>query len=126
MSDPNIETDIDHPYQADAAPVPYDTQEEGVLIFEAMTGEEAEVVRATLSSAGIPIYQSGDTTNPYFGNIDGTIDKAWVHRIYVAPSNFEAARALLGAAFPTEAELTAEEEADPTTLEEAEARVRNA
>ena len=102
-----------------------DTHGDPVLIFEAATGEEAEVIRATLSAAGIPTYQPGETANPYFGAIDGNIDSAWTHHLYVAPSNVEAARALLSASNPTEAELVAEEEADPTTLEEAEARVRN-
>ena len=103
-----------------------DPHADPVLIFEAATGEEAEMIRATLSAAGIPTYQPGDTANPYFGAIDANVDSIWMHHLYVAPSNVEAARALLSAATPTEEELIAEEEADPTTLEEAEARVRNA
>ncbi len=128
MSDSFTDEPLENPdvTAASDAPGADESQEDAVLIFEASTGEEAEVVRATLAAAGIPIYQSGDTSNPYFGNIDGTIDSAWVHHIYVSPSNAEAARAMLSASAPTEAELTAEEEADPTTLEEAEARVRNA
>jgi hypothetical protein len=51
---------------------------------------------------------------------------AWSDGIYVAPSNIEAARAILNAPPLTEAELMAAAEADPTTLEEAEKNARNA
>lgn len=102
-----------------------DLHADPVLIFEAATGEEAEIIRATLTAAGIPTFQPGDTANPFFGVTDNA-DSVWMHHLYVAPSNVEAARALLSASTPTEAELIAEEEADPTTLEEAEERVRNA
>lgn len=110
---------------ADTAPA-NDLHADPVLIYEAVTGEEANVVRTTLASAGIATFQPGDTANPYFGAIDANVDSVWMHHIYVAPSNVEAARALLNAAVPTEEELAAEAEADPTTLAEAEARVRNA
>jgi hypothetical protein len=103
-----------------------DPHADPVLIYAAASGEEAEVIRATLAAAGIPTFQPGDTANPYFGAIDANVDSVWMHHLYVAPSDAEAARAVLSAATPTEDELTAEEEADPTTLEEAEARVRNA
>jgi len=97
-----------------------------VLVYEAATTEESDMIRATLAAAGIPTFQPGGSANPYFGAIDANVDSVWMHHLYVAPSNAEAARALLSAASPTEEELIAEEEADPTTLEEAEARVRNA
>ena len=103
-----------------------DSHAEPVLISEAATSEESEIIRATLAAAGIPTFQPGDSANPYLGAIDANVDSIWMHHIYVAPSNVEAARALLNADSPTEEELIAEEEADPTTLEEAEARVRNA
>jgi hypothetical protein len=103
-----------------------DPHADPVLIYEASTGEEAEMIRATLAAAGIPTFQPGDTANPYFGAIDANVDSVWMHHLYVAPSNVEAARALLNTSAPTEEELIAEEEADPTTLEEAEARARNA
>ncbi|MCW3101134.1 MAG: putative prokaryotic signal transducing protein [Chthonomonadaceae bacterium] len=103
-----------------------DPHADPVLIYEASTGEEAEMIRATLAAAGIPTFQPGDTANPYFGAIDANVDSVWMHHLYVAPSNVEAARALLNTSAPTEEELIAEAEADPTTLEEAEARARNA
>jgi hypothetical protein len=111
---------------AAGVPAANDSHADPVLIYEAATSEEAEMIRATLAAAGIPTFQPGDTVNPYFGAIDANVDSVWMHHLYVAPSNVEAARALLGASEPTEAELIAEEEADPTTLAEAEARVRNA
>ena len=103
-----------------------DPHADPVLIYEATTGEEADTIRATLAAAGIRTYQPGNTANPYLGAIDSNVDSVWMHHLYVAPSNVEAARALLSASSPTEEELIAEEEADPTTLEEAEARARKA
>ncbi len=97
-----------------------------VLIFVPGTNEEAEVVRATLEAAGIrATFQSG-TINPYFGALDTPMRDAAGMGIFVAPSQVEAARLLLSEEAPTEEELAAEEAADPKTLEEAEAEVRNA
>ena len=93
-----------------------------VLIFQAATNEEVEVVRATLEASGITAILKTQTVHPYMGAIDATVGSMWQHGIYVSPSDAEAARAILNAPAPTEEELTAEEEADPTTLAEAEAR----
>lgn len=108
---------------ADAAPA-NDPHAEPVLIYDAASAEEADVVRATLAAAGIRVFQPGDTADPYFGAIDANVDSVWMHHLYVAPSDAEAARAVLSASAPTEEELAAEAAADPTTLEEAEARVQ--
>jgi hypothetical protein len=97
-----------------------------VLIFNAGTHEEAEVVRATLDAAGIATSMQGNTINPYMGALDAPMSDTAAMGIYVPPSQVEAAKAILTAPAPTEEELTAEEEADPRTLEEAEAAVKNA
>ncbi len=97
-----------------------------VLIFKAATNEEAEVVRATLEAAGIAATLQGNVINPYFGAMDAPMRDAAAMGIFVVPSQVEAARAVLTMPPPTEEELAAEEEADPKTLEQAEAEVRNA
>ncbi len=97
-----------------------------VLIFNAASNEEAEVVRATLEAAGIAATTQGMVINPYFGAMDAPMRDAAAMGIYVPPSQVEAAKAVLTMPPPTEEELAAEEEADPKTLEQAEAEVRNA
>lgn|GEM_PF-1880763 len=116
----------DNPDVAAAAAIPEGaaSQEEPVLVFDAPTGEEAEVVRATLEAAGIPAILGSPTVNPVVGALDPMVDTEWTHGVFVSPSNLEAARAILNAASPTEEELAAEEEEDPTTLAEAEARIK--
>src|SRR4051812_27079229 len=86
-----------------------DSNADLVLVYEAATTEESDMIRATLAAAGIPTFQPGGSANPYFGAIDANVDGVWMHHLYVAPSNAEAARALLSAASPTEEELIAEE-----------------
>src|SRR5262249_7785540 len=105
-----------------------------VAVFTANSYAEAEVVHATLQSAGLnPVIYSSDTGPdrmmpfPSPGRlILPTPGDTWTAAVLVSPANVEAARALLDAPVPTEEELTAEEEADPVKLEEAEARVKNA
>jgi hypothetical protein len=99
------------------------SQQEPVLVYDAPTGEEAEVVRATLEASGIPAILGSATVNSVVGALDPLVDTEWTHGVFVSPSNLEAARAILNAASPSEEELAAEEEADPTTLAEAEARI---
>lgn len=99
---------------------------EPVLVYEASTTEEFEVVRATLEAAGIPAYLKSQTVNPFFGAIDEFVDTLWHNGIYVSSANVEAAQTLLNAPPPSDEELIAQEEADPTTLEEAEERVKHA
>jgi len=96
-----------------------------VLVYNAASEEEAEVVRATLEAAGIPA--TIQTPNFHAGTslLTETVGgDSWSGGIYVPASLVESARALLNTPPPTEAELTAAEEADPTTLEEAENRVK--
>ncbi len=101
-------------------------ENEPVLVYETSTTEEFEVVRATLEAAGIPAFLKSQTVNPFFGAIDEFVDNLWHNGIYVSPANVEAAQTLLNAPSPSEEELIAEEEADPTTLAEAEERVKHA
>jgi hypothetical protein len=97
-----------------------------VLIFQAATNEEAEVVHATLEAAGIAAILQSNPINPYMGGMDVAMRDTSAMGIFVAPSQAEAARAVLSAPAPSEEELAAEAEADPKTLEEAEAEVRDA
>lgn len=112
---------------AAAAPASADTHEEPVLVYQPTTEEEADVVRATLEAAGIPAIQQLPNVHAGFGIVTETVGgDTWSDGIYVAPSNVEAARAILNAPPLTEAELIAAAEADPTTLEQAEENARNA
>ncbi len=98
--------------------------EEMILIYEAPNQTTAELVCATLKAAGIEAAVPHETLGPAAGMLPH-FGWAWSRGVAVPVSQEEAARAILQAAMPTEAELTAEEEADDLTLEEAEARVRN-
>ncbi len=100
---------------------------EPVLVFRAASNEEAEVVRATLEAAGIPATLQLPNVSAGTGLLTETVGgDTWSEGIYVSPSNVEAALAILNTPPPSEAELTAEEEADPTRLEDAEAQIKNA
>jgi len=106
--------DIEH---NEDAPIP---------VFTAATNEEAVVVCATLRAAGIAAVLQSDGLDPVMGGLDSTTRDTAAMDIYVPPSQAEVAYAILAAQAPTEEELTAEEEADPTTLEEAEREVKHA
>jgi hypothetical protein len=96
-----------------------------VLAYDSPDYETGEVVCATLASQGIHAVMYNPTPGPATNTLP-PLGNTWSHAVYVAPYDLEAARALLSAPTPTEAQLTAEEAADPTTLEEAENNVRNA
>lgn len=98
---------------------------EPILIFDAPTEEEAEVVRATLEAAGIHAFLQNPNPSAGAGMLAETVGDTWSNGVFVAASDVEAARAILNAPPPSDAELTAEEESDPTTLEEAEARIKH-
>ncbi|HEV2471729.1 MAG TPA: hypothetical protein VGS41_03630 [Chthonomonadales bacterium] len=99
--------------------------EEPVLLLNAASEEEAEVVCATLQAAGINATLSNPSPNAGIGIVAETVGNTWFNGVYVAGRDVEPARAVLNAPETTEADLTAEEEADPTTLEGAEARTKN-
>ncbi len=99
---------------------------EPVLIFTAMDNEEADIVRATLSASGIPAMLQSASVTTVMGAVDSVTRDTHNLGIYVAPSNVEAARALLNAPALSEEELAAEAASDPMTLAQAEAEVRNA
>jgi hypothetical protein len=100
--------------------------DEPVLIFDAATEEEAEVVRATLTAAGIPATLLNSSLNAGAALIGEGVGDTWRNGIFVSPSNVEAARAILNAPSLSDADLIAAEEADPTTLAEAEAEIKYA
>ncbi len=104
----------------------YDSENEPVLVYEASNTEEFEVVRASLEAAGIPAFLKSQTVNPVFGAIDEFVDTLWHNGIYVSPANVEAAQTLINAPALSDEELIALEEGDPTTLAEAEERVKHA
>jgi hypothetical protein len=96
-----------------------------VLIANAPDQQTAELIAATLDAAGIPTLLQHDALGPAEGMLPH-LGLAWNRGVAVPAEREQEARALLQSLEPTEAELIAEEEADPTTLEEAEARVREA
>ncbi len=97
--------------------------EEMVLVYDAPDQVTAEVICATLEAAGITAVIPHTTIGPGSGLLPH-LGLAWSRSVTVPASQVEAAQAILQAHFPSDAELTAEEEADSLTLEEAEARVR--
>ncbi len=97
-----------------------------VLVFMAGDNEEADVVRATLAGAGIPALLQSASITAVMGAVDAVTSDTHSLGIWVAPSQAEHARALLDAPAPTDAELTAEMDADPLTLAQAEASVKHA
>lgn len=98
--------------------------EEMVLIYDAPDQSTAELVCATLEAAGIAAVVAHTTMGPAVGVLP-YLGLGWSRSVSVPLSQVEAARAVLQADMPSEAELIAEQEADPLTLEEAEARVRD-
>ncbi len=97
-----------------------------VLVFNAVTEEEADVVRATLEAAGVPAFLQKASANPMLGAIDGVVDDAWINGVFVSAARAREAQDILGETPLTDEELQAAEEADPTTLEQAEERARRA
>jgi hypothetical protein len=110
---------------AAAAPGGTTGHDEPVLVFDAATEEEADVVRATLTAAGIPATLLNSSLNAGAAFAEGVGD-TWRNGVFVSPSNVEAARAVLNAPALSEVDLIAAEEADPTTLAEAEAQIKDA
>lgn len=100
--------------------------EEPVLIYTAADNEEADVIRATLAAAGIPALLQSASVTTVMGAVDPVTRDTHDLGIFVATSHAEAARALLNAPAMSEEELAQEAAADPTTLAEAEAQVKNA
>jgi hypothetical protein len=111
----------------DTNPEPTSTGQSGphsepVLVFQASTQEELEIVRATIEASGIRAFLNQISPDPVVGAIDPSTGTAWQRGIYVRPEDADTDRALVDDMPLTEAELDAEEQADPTTLIEAEAR----
>jgi hypothetical protein len=95
---------------------------EPVLIFQASTQEELEIVRATIEASGIRAFLDQKSPDPIVGALDPSVGPAWRRGVYVHEADADAARALVNDLPITESELDAEEQADPTTLLEAEKR----
>ena len=93
---------------------------EPILIFRANNDEEGEIVRATLEAAGIAAFLNTPSGNPGLGELDDGIGDLSPIGVYVSPTDREAAEAVLGESPLSETELSAEVDADTTTLEEAE------
>lgn len=94
-----------------------------VLVYDAPDQTTAEIVCATLNAAGIQAHVQNTNRGPASGALPH-LGLAAPRGVLVAPGDASAARALLEAQTPTDDELAAEAEADPVSLEEAEARVR--
>ena len=99
------------------------THEDLVKVYDAFDQSTAEAVCATLQAAGIRAILSSGWAGPATAAMPN-LGVANARGVLVAASDAPAARALLDAQQPSEEELAAEEEADPTTLEEAEARLK--
>ena len=101
-----------------------DQKEEAlVLVHDARDQPAAELVCATLQSAGLRAV----VQNPYHAPAAGWLSYLGLpgsRGVLVPVSEADAARDLLASAGPTDEELAAEAEADTTTIEEAEARVK--
>jgi hypothetical protein len=88
-----------------------------ILIYEAATNEEAEVVRITLEAAGIPAVLQFASNNPVFGAVDDRLGDVWMNGVYVPAGYAEAARAILNAPPVSDEDLAEEAEAAAGTLE---------
>jgi len=98
--------------------------EEMVSIYDAPDQFTAELICATLEAAGIEATIPHLTIGPASG-LFPHLGLGWSREVSVPASQVEAARAVLQAELPPEAELIAEQEVDTLTLEEAEERIRN-
>ena len=117
--DENSPNPIDQAVGANALPDDY------VLVFDSPDYETGEIVCATLAAQGIHAIMKHPQLGPA-GGLLPPLGINWSHAIYVAPADLGTARQMLAAQEPSEAELAAEQAADPTTIEEAERRVRDA
>lgn len=99
------------------------TEEELVLVYDAPDQTTAELVCATLHSAGIRAALQNQYGAPAAGMLS-YLGMTGSRGVVVPASEADAARDLLAAQEPTEEELAAEAAADSMTLEEAEAKVR--
>ena len=86
-------------------------ENEPVLVFEAATNEEAQVVRATLDASGIPAFLQFDTNNPIIGAVDDRLGGNWMNGVFVSASDAEAAREIISAPAPSDEALSAEADA---------------
>ena len=109
----------------DVAPGANILPEDYVPIYDSPDFETGEVICATLAAEGIYAVLQNPTPGPATNALP-PLGMTWSHAVYVAPEDVEAARAILNAPQPTEEELVAEQASDPTTLEEAEANIKNA
>jgi hypothetical protein len=96
-----------------------------VFVANAPDQQTAEMIVATLEAAGIEAILQHESIGPAEGLMP-YLGLDWNRGVAVPVEQEAEARAILEASAPTEEELIAEEAEDPVTLEEAEARVRNA
>lgn len=105
-------------------PAPLDGSHDNlVLVHSAPDDESARIVQAALEAAGVPAWLQHPEGAPASGTMP-YLAVGWSYGVLVAAGDEAEARTILANAMPTEEELIAEEEADPTTLAEAEARIR--
>lgn len=119
MSDQN---DTDREETASSANI---LPDDYVPVYDSPDYETGEVICATLAAQGLHAVMQNPTLGPA-ANVYPALGLTWSHAVYVPPDEVEAARSILSAQQPTEEELAAEQAADPTTLEEAEANIKNA
>jgi hypothetical protein len=97
--------------------------EDLVRVYDAPDQTTAEIVCATLQAAGIHAVLQNESRGPASGFLHH-LALADARGVLVARADLAAATSVLQAQELTEEELAAEVDADSTSLEEAEARVR--
>lgn len=97
--------------------------EDLVLVHSAPNDESARIVKAALEAAGILAWLQHPDGLPGAGLLPH-LAVGWSYGVLVHQNDKERADEVLVGSMPTEEELIAEEEADPTSLEEAEKRLK--
>jgi len=95
---------------------------EPVLIYEPSSQAEAEVVYATLVAAGIKAFLDHPDASPVLGSVDTRLGSSWRRGLFVFANEADAARLILADRSVGDEALQLEEEADTSTMEQAEAR----
>lgn len=98
---------------------------EPVLIFDAGTQEEAEIVHATLIASGISAFLDHVEPSPVAGAVDPVLGATWRRGVYVHPTDVDAAREILTSTQTDDESLVEEQEADGNTLQDAERRANS-
>ncbi len=100
-----------------------DSRDPLILVYDAPNQVTAELVCATLQASGLQAVVQNQYTGPAAGWLT-YLSNTNSRGVLVPTSEADAARMVLDARQPTDEELAAEIDADPLTIEEAEAQVK--